>query len=147
MNTIVFCTDEMLRILRQHGYTASIGVTIATVFWQTIDGKPDCHVFRGVYGLYNWMCDCELLWADSWDGAAASWFAAATLFVKNIQKIILIFVERCDLIFYSKYDIIYIERKLRRNFICYTDKEVRIFLKNFFLIINSSNFQRMFIVF
>ena len=61
MNTIVFYTDEMLRILHRHGYTVSIGVTIATVFWRAIDGKPGCHVFRGVYGLYNWMCDCELL--------------------------------------------------------------------------------------
>lgn len=61
MNTIVFYTDEMLRILHRHGYTVSIGVTVATVFWRTKSGTSDCHVFRGVYGLYNWMCDCELL--------------------------------------------------------------------------------------
>jgi hypothetical protein len=36
-----------------------------------------------------------------------------------------------ELIFCGKYDIIYIERKLR-GFICYTDKEVRIFLEKTF---------------
>ena len=61
MNTIVFYTDEMLHILHRHGYTVSIETTIATVFFQAIDGQRLCHVFRGVYGLYNWMCDCELL--------------------------------------------------------------------------------------
>jgi hypothetical protein len=61
MNTIVFYTDEMLRILHRNGYTVRIGITVATVFWRTKNGTSDCHVFRGVYGLYNWMCDCELL--------------------------------------------------------------------------------------
>ena len=61
MDTIVFYTDEMLRILHHHGYTVRIGVTIATVFWRAKNGMLDCHVFHGVYGLYNWMCDCELL--------------------------------------------------------------------------------------
>lgn len=61
MNTIVFYTDEMLRILHRHGYTVRIGVTTATVFYRSRSGQAGCHVFRGVYGLYNWMCDCELL--------------------------------------------------------------------------------------
>lgn len=61
MNTIVFYTDEMLRILRRHGYSVEIGATTAMVFFRAIDGQRLCHVFRGVYGLYNWMCDCELL--------------------------------------------------------------------------------------
>ena len=61
MNTIVFYTDEMLSILQTHGYDVEIGAVSATVFFWAIDGRRLCHNFRGKYGLYNWMCDCELL--------------------------------------------------------------------------------------
>lgn len=74
---------------------------------------------------------CELAAgaAASWQ---TSWFAAANFFCENFTKMFYNFCLIGKLIFYGKYDIIYIERKLRRKFICYTDKEVRIFLKKFF---------------
>ena len=61
MKSIVFCSDEMLRALFAHGYTVDIGVFSATVFWRTRDGQPGSRVLHGKWGLYNWMCDCELL--------------------------------------------------------------------------------------
>lgn len=67
--------------------------------------------------------------AASWQ---ASWFAAANFFCENFTKMFYNFCLIGKLIFYGKYGIIYIERKLRRDFICYTDKEVRIFLKKLF---------------
>lgn len=61
MKSIVFCPDEMLRALFAHGYTVTLGVSSATVFWRTRDGQPGSRVLHGKWGLYNWMCDCELL--------------------------------------------------------------------------------------
>lgn len=55
----MFCTDEMFRILDKEGYQVYFynGGTECDVF---LDGRL-LHTFEGEYGLYNWMCDCELL--------------------------------------------------------------------------------------
>lgn len=55
----MYCTEEMVSILTEHGYTIYLynGGTECDVFFE---GRL-IHTFEGTYALYNWMCDCELL--------------------------------------------------------------------------------------
>lgn len=56
----MFCTDEMKEILGECGYQVK--------FYNGDINECDIFFFGtylrtvvGEYGLYNWMCDCELL--------------------------------------------------------------------------------------
>lgn len=54
----MFCTDEMKRILEASGYSVRFyngdecDIFYRGRYMRTVEGE---------YGLYNWMCDCELL--------------------------------------------------------------------------------------
>lgn len=54
----MFCTDGMKEILGKCGYQVKFyngdecGIFFCGVYQRTVEGE---------YGLYNWMCDCELL--------------------------------------------------------------------------------------
>ena len=54
----MFCTDEMKEILGERGYQVKFynGDECDIFFFGTYQ-----RTVEGEYGLYNWMCDCELL--------------------------------------------------------------------------------------
>lgn len=55
----MFYTPEMETILKSLGYKIFFynGDTECDLFM----GSRLLYTFEGEYGLYNWMCDCELL--------------------------------------------------------------------------------------
>ena len=94
MNTIVFYTDEMLRILHQPWLHRRIGVTIATVFWRplmasrTVMSSVVC--MGCIIGCATASC-CELA------AAAASWFPQLLTFCEKFhKKCLTIFVQSAN---------------------------------------------------
>lgn len=54
----MFCTDEMKKILAASGYVVNFyNGDECDIFYRGLY----LHTVEGEYGLYNWMCDCEML--------------------------------------------------------------------------------------
>ncbi len=53
----MYCTDEMISILNECGYSVDIYNSACDIYFLGSYIDTVC----GEYGLYNWMCDRELL--------------------------------------------------------------------------------------